>query len=361
MLTVVTHSEKFHTDEIMATTILDYLYSVSDIVRTRDQDQIQELNGQGAWVLDVGKVYDPGKHLYDHHQASFNNTFDTKTTIPLSSCGLIYFHHGKELIRKRLLVNNFDDFDKLDIDLAYSRFYHKFIVAIDANDNGIPYIKDSSQTNYSDPLTLIGLIAKHNTNDSDKQLSEFKKCMGICKIFLFQYLDSFLKDQIEFQKNLPYVQKAMNNCKHQNILVLPEKIDYYACLSHLDPDQDIKLIVLPREKIVAMSDVTIDPSTDCNWQIHTVNVKGKRFEQLVNILPESNAKEIIGNDLVFVHKNRFIGITKSQESAIELALKSLEKANKFSFNFNIGDSKLTYFGFGVLSGTIIGYMIKLFT
>jgi len=41
-------------------------------------------------IVDVGDVYDPSKHRYDHHQRDFNQPLDAEHTIKLSSAGLVY-------------------------------------------------------------------------------------------------------------------------------------------------------------------------------------------------------------------------------------------------------------------------------
>lgn len=41
-------------------------------------------------VLDVGGVYDPSRHHYDHHQKGFNEVFGHGFNTKLSSAGLVY-------------------------------------------------------------------------------------------------------------------------------------------------------------------------------------------------------------------------------------------------------------------------------
>jgi uncharacterized UPF0160 family protein len=41
-------------------------------------------------VLDVGGVYDPSRHRYDHHQKGFNEVFGHGFNTKLSSAGLVY-------------------------------------------------------------------------------------------------------------------------------------------------------------------------------------------------------------------------------------------------------------------------------
>ena len=70
-------------------------------------------------VVDVGAIYDPARHRYDHHQRcvlspdrcspnvprEFTETMNSldskkKWTTKLSSAGLVYFHFGREVWRQ---------------------------------------------------------------------------------------------------------------------------------------------------------------------------------------------------------------------------------------------------------------------
>ena len=73
--TIVTHNGTFHLDEITAYAILDYLYPQNQLIRTRDQELINQTN----ITIDVGGIYDPEKNKYDHHQSTFNDTFCDKS------------------------------------------------------------------------------------------------------------------------------------------------------------------------------------------------------------------------------------------------------------------------------------------
>ena len=61
-----THNGKFHCDEVLACWLLKTLpeYQQAQIVRTRNSEELDKCD----IVVDVGGVYNPGKHRYDHHQ-----------------------------------------------------------------------------------------------------------------------------------------------------------------------------------------------------------------------------------------------------------------------------------------------------
>lgn len=65
-LKIGTHSGTFHADDAMACLMLTKYtkqFKDSQIVRTRNMDLLNQMD----LVVDVGGIYDPSKHRYDHH------------------------------------------------------------------------------------------------------------------------------------------------------------------------------------------------------------------------------------------------------------------------------------------------------
>lgn len=84
-----THSGTFHCDEALAVYMLRQTASFKDapVVRSRDPTVLERLD----IVVDVGGVYDPSVHRYDHHQRGFDEHFaPAYNDVKLSSAGLVY-------------------------------------------------------------------------------------------------------------------------------------------------------------------------------------------------------------------------------------------------------------------------------
>ena len=82
----------------------------------------------------VGGVYDPATHRYDHHQRTFETTYDAEhTTTKLSSAGLVYKHFGRRIIALHTGLAESNP----TVDLLLLRMYNGFVEAIDAIDNGV--------------------------------------------------------------------------------------------------------------------------------------------------------------------------------------------------------------------------------
>ena len=122
-----THNGAFHVDEILACAMLKKLpeYADAEIIRTRDPKILDECD----IVVDVGGVFDPKTHRYDHHQKSF--THSMSTLIPespfvtkLSSAGLVYVHFGKKLIAQIIEKPESDPL----VETIFVKVYKKFMV-----------------------------------------------------------------------------------------------------------------------------------------------------------------------------------------------------------------------------------------
>ena len=313
---LVTHSETFHCDEVTAAALLQLLFGISKITRTRNQDMIDRLNSEGAFVVDVGRRYDHVSHLYDHHQASFTDTFDRTSSIGLSSAGLIWRHYGSQLLTKLNTDNKFPSLTPEAVSRLHRKFYYSTVVSIDANDVGVPYIKSemtsSDLFNFRSQLTLGKMVSSfNNQTDPDGQNGRFTEAFRMVTKLMNNLLVNCLRSHHNYIANQQLFQAAFNNLLDDGIMVLGKKFDVNQYLKKFDPTQRVKLIVVPRDKT--------------KWQVWTVNPPGKRFEQLVPLLTPEDAKTLLGDELVFLHNARFIGVTKSDKSAIELAQASLQK------------------------------------
>ncbi|XP_042043921.1 MYG1 protein C694.04c-like [Salvia splendens] len=111
---VGTHNGSFHCDEALGCFMIRLTNNFSQahiVLETLDA------------VLDVGGVYDPAKHRYDHHQKAFEEIFGHGFNTKLSSAGLVYKHFGKEIIAKELQV----DEDHPDVQRLFLAVYKNFM------------------------------------------------------------------------------------------------------------------------------------------------------------------------------------------------------------------------------------------
>ncbi len=106
-----THDGTFHADEVTACALL-LLFGLIDedkIFRTRDP----KIWKQCEFICDIGGVYDPQQHRFDHHQADYQG--------PLSSAGMIL------LYLKEIRIVAEDEYRYLN---------QVLMLGVDAHDNG---------------------------------------------------------------------------------------------------------------------------------------------------------------------------------------------------------------------------------
>lgn len=72
-------------------------------MRTRQEEVFDKLDV----VVDVGGVYDVARNRFDHHQATFDESWNSSPDdiTKLSSAGLVYRHFGKEIIANAVQDN----------------------------------------------------------------------------------------------------------------------------------------------------------------------------------------------------------------------------------------------------------------
>jgi len=164
--TVGTHSGSFHMDEVLGCVMLTKYtkeFQNAKIVRSRDEDLLNTFD----IVIDVGRVYDPARYRFDHHQKEFTGTFADKYNIKLSSAGLVYKHFGKEIVRNiaEKLIAQYGEtltLDEENIALVYQRLYDNFILYVDAIDNGENQYPNDIQPKYKINSHLGSRVARLN-------------------------------------------------------------------------------------------------------------------------------------------------------------------------------------------------------
>lgn len=163
-----THSGTFHCDEALGCWMLrrTAAFAGAPVVRTRDPELLAQL----PVVIDVGGAYDPASGRLDHHQRGFGETFGHGHAIKLSSAGLVYKHHGREVVRSVMAEAGCTEVDDEAVERVYLRVYKTFVKAVDAIDNGVePYAAAADGAAqplgpplYQDGTTLAARVARLN-------------------------------------------------------------------------------------------------------------------------------------------------------------------------------------------------------
>ena len=147
-----------------------------EIVRTRNPEKLATCD----IVVDVGGEYNPETLRFDHHQRTFDRTLShldstKRSTIKLSSAGLVYHHFGREIIASTLGSS------EKATEMVFDKVYDSFIKEIDAIDNGVNQYEDVTpkytiSTNLSSRVSNLS----PNWNDTEKDFdSGFYKAVEL--------------------------------------------------------------------------------------------------------------------------------------------------------------------------------------
>lgn len=285
--TVVTHSGGFHADDVFAVAAFQLLLGKEkvEVVRTRDDEVI----AQGDYVVDVGGEYNHERKRYDHHQPGAPVR---DNGIPYAGFGLMWRHYGAEIC------------DSVEV---AKKIEEKLCFPIDLCDNAISVweygIHDIPPLEWDDILQ-----AWRAEPSADEDMDEqFQKAVAFAR--------EYLKRIIQRGKvKLVLQQKAValyENTSEHSILVSDE----YVPRSEFVQYDDVNIVVFPRSLDV-----------ESGWVAVAVQINESDFATRVRfpgswagLTDEALAAVSSISDARFCHKDRYMFIADSKESAIKAA------------------------------------------
>ncbi|XP_048477108.1 UPF0160 protein MYG1, mitochondrial isoform X1 [Rhincodon typus] len=317
-----THGGTFHCDEALACFLLRVLpqYQDAEIVRTRDPQVLEECDV----VVDVGGVYDPEKHRYDHHQRSFMETMaslksGSRFVTKLSSAGLVYAHFGRRILTQLLQIDCTDPL----LDILHDKLYENFVEEIDAIDNGISQCDGEPRYNVTTNLSsrVANLNPAWNAKDPDTE-EAFGKAV---KLVGSEFLDRLQYYHTSWLPARSLIEEAIQDRFKEDdsgeIVVLgkggcPWKEHVFELEKQLQIETPIKFVLYTDQQ--------------GQWRIQCVPQSPNSFQNRLSLPEEwrglrdgelSAASGIPG--CVFVHASGFIGGNVSRGGALEMAQAAL--------------------------------------
>lgn len=288
---IVTHSGQFHTDELMAISLLARFHFKKDvtdlkIVRTRDPKILEAANqSKDVFILDVGRLHNPDMLCFDHHQSDPNLVWTDDSKIyqdklpKKSACGLIF----DWLLKTNQLCNsNLKPLSEHEVMLL-----KKMVKKVDACDNG--------EATWDDAL----FFSNYN-HGADPEVSnrQFEKALFVAQGYLDNFLHQAEREQYETGIVINAIAKAEEK-GHPEIIVFYEKIEAARFL--IPPRSDKALFVATQYEgnewsiKTVCSDVTNPYSRRMDMPAEWA---GLEDEQLNNVSGFKNMK--------FCHKGRFV-------------------------------------------------------
>jgi uncharacterized UPF0160 family protein len=295
----ITHGGTMHADEVFATAFLELYLNDINVYRT------MEIN-PNDFEKDI-IIYDIGRGIFDHHQ---QDALKRENGITYSSFGLLWKTFGLDYLKRRNVFQPEEVFSAMEKD---------FVIAIDADDNGVfPKIETDGTYKIKTLPNIIKLFNPSYESDDDSN-EQFIKAVSFAKIILEEEIKSIIgKTKAKF-KVIEYYNKTENN-----ILVLNEYMPYEEVLLTIDDQKKIDFVVFPSNrggynvKTVPNSfeDKTFRKSFPEEWG----GLTNERLEEVTNV---SGAR--------FCHNTRFLLSCNTIEAAYQL----IDKALSSDINKNI--------------------------
>jgi uncharacterized UPF0160 family protein len=320
---IATHDGSFHCDEALGIHLLKSTEKFSDaiIVRTRDETVLSECD----CVIDVGARFDVEGLRFDHHQKGFEEVFGFGFRTKLSSAGLVYKHFGKEIIAKKLGIEEGDALTEK----MYLKMYKKFIEAVDGVDNGVTQyaVEKGAVPLYENNTSLSSRVGNLNPDWNDKfdaetQMTQFLKAVKLTGAEFDEKLDWYARVWLPARVLVEEaISKAKETHESAKILKLEKytlwKDHLYELENDLSCENQFEFVLFEDEgaKKWRVSTIPITSGSFDNRKSLNKDWAGLRDQEL------SDKSGIPG--CVFVHNGLFIGGNDTYEGALEMAVKSL--------------------------------------
>ncbi len=287
-ITVVTHSSKFHTDDIFAIATLNILLGEENItlIRSRDMKIIE----QGDYVVDVGQIYDESNNRFDHHQTE--GAGKRANGVPYASFGLVWKRFGEQICDNKKVAEKIDQM---------------LVQPIDSNDNGMQFLETKIEGLYPVDINLIINIFSPTWKENDINIDDvFMKLVSYSKVLLLRTI-SYMKDKVEAEQ---FVLDAYNKAKDKRLIELDERYPWEEVLQQF-PEP---LYVIYKKRV------------DDNWSLKCVPkdllsyATRKRLPQIWAGKSDKELDKATGvPGGVFAHKNLFMCVNKTKEGILKMA------------------------------------------
>ncbi len=297
---IATHDGASHADDVFACATLKLLREKEGtqnliIIRTKDEKAI---SGADA-VIDVGKICDPGKDRFDHHQE--NGAGKRPSGTPFAAFGLVWRFYGMSLIRKYLDDKKYQAVSKDDAMDIWERVDNQLVEAIDAYDCGKEMDSDFHFGELIAYLRPTFLEREMKTQKLPNTV--FQEFCEIAELVIKRYIAQTHSAK-EIEKRIQEVLKVNNP-----VLIL----DFAIRMSEIDPVlkntfPDIQFVIIDQ-----------NPKKGDTWTINIPRGKkssfpsawyGKKGEEFANICGLQ--------DVDFCHPLGFTLTCKSKETALAL-------------------------------------------
>ncbi|WP_136439675.1 MYG1 family protein [Pacificoceanicola onchidii] len=292
---LVTHSGGFHADELLSSVVLTRLFPSARLIRSRDPEWISPR--EGRIIYDVGREYDPGAGMFDHHQKPNPLREDGS---PFSSFGLIWKHFGRDYLKAMAVPD-------AEVDAVHASFDAKFVWPIDMLDNGAMEPSSAGPlAGLTLPVLLETLKPEFDERDPAADDSAFAEALDVARAFV----EAAVRNLAAKRRAEAMVTEAISSAGESRVLELAMGMPFRAAIEKVGADH-LLFVVHPRDK---------------DWALTTIRKGGDTFESRADLpaawagLTDHALEEASGvSGAKFCHNGRFIAVANSRDAVLKMA------------------------------------------
>ena len=306
MKKVITHSSRFHADDLFGVATLSLAFDGEiEVTRTRDVTKFAAAD----IVLDVGGEYDEARDRFDHHQKGGAGAHPEG--IPYASFGLVWKKYGPQAVQHAMHAAGHKDMSAEFVKTVADAVEERLVLGVDATDNGKNAFEETGPAQLYEFDDIAGAFGSTWLEANRTQDEGFFELLPFfIGVLRRQIMKSFASEEAK-----QIVAKTYEASPDKRLLILDKNYP----LGSLDEKYPDLLFV-----------VTPDPA-DGTWKLNTVRSGEETFSSK-KLLPESWAglrdadlAKVTGvPDARFCHNARFVAIAGTLEGIkkmAELALK----------------------------------------
>lgn len=299
MKKLVTHNGGFHADDVVAYAILQLVFDkrgeTYQLFRTRDEEVISSAD----IVFDVGNIYDPTVHRYDHHQVG--RAGSRSNGVLYAAAGLVWRHFGRELCESDQVWSDVDKF---------------FIAPVDAADNGQSIVKEFKFENIGmgGLGSIIGSFVPtvYEETTPETNYSAFIEISGIIKLLL----ERFIKSQNDLEMLYQEFLITYQNSDNKQVVVFKKNLP--------------RPIMTKAIELTELLFIIYPDALGSTWKAEVICKTGENFEARVPFpvswagLQDTELQEVSGvPDALFAHPGQFLVGAKSLEGVREMVRRAI--------------------------------------
>lgn len=309
--TLVTHSGKFHCDEVFGYAVLCLALGLKNpgedhvLIRTRKPEVIESAD----IVWDVGSLFDPDTNRFDHHQIGAPTRPDGT---PYSAAGLLWQVYGVRAVAARLTP---EEAELFAAPIA-AQLDETLVKRLDEVDNGVS-MQGPVQRNSLDLAALVGDFNPSWDSEEASGPQAGDKAFLQAAAFVSQVLALRIESARAKLRADSLVMAAYEQGGDKRVLVL-------------DTGMPWKNIAFKHELPILFC---ISPASNGNWMIDTMPPEPGSFAQRLpfpaawaGLQGEELAQASGVADAVFVHVRRFVGAAKTKEGAMSMVQQVLTQS-----------------------------------